>query len=90
MKNLTVTETVITYSESLSLHRAFRSHLMGIPTKAQCAYIKFHIKTLKINQLVFLKCEFSKEQYSSLKMILGSKHAGPILSVLMRNFMYVH
>jgi len=32
---------------------------------------------------VFLKCGFSKEQCSSLKMILGSKHVGAILNVLM-------
>jgi len=31
----------------------------------------------------FYKCDFSKEQCSSLKMILGSKHVGAILSVLM-------
>ena len=31
----------------------------------------------------FKKCDFSKEQCSSLKMILGSKHVGAILSVLM-------
>jgi len=34
---------------------------------------------------VFLKCDFSKEQRSSLKMILGSKHVGAILSILMLN-----
>ena len=27
----------------------------------------------------FLKCDFSKEHCSSLKMILGSKHVGAIL-----------
>jgi len=32
---------------------------------------------------VFKKCDFSEEQFSSLKMILGSKHAGAILNVLM-------
>jgi len=32
---------------------------------------------------VFLKkCDFSEEQYSSLKMVLGSKHVGAILNVL--------
>jgi len=31
--------------------------------------------------------DFSKEQRNSLKMILGSKHVGAILSVLMLNFM---
>jgi len=31
------------------------------------------------------KNDFSKEQRSSLKMILGSKHVGKILSVLMCN-----
>jgi len=31
----------------------------------------------------FQKCDFSKEQCSSLKMIVGSKHVGSILSVLM-------
>ena len=35
------------------------------------------------NQWVFLKCDFSKEQCSSLKMILGSKYVGAILNVLM-------
>jgi len=34
----------------------------------------------------FLKCDFSKEQCSSLKMILGSKHVGAILNVLMYKF----
>jgi len=28
---------------------------------------------------VFLICDFSKEQYGSLKMILGSKHVGAVL-----------
>ena len=32
---------------------------------------------------MFLKRDFSKEQCSSLKMSLGSKHVGAILSVLM-------
>jgi len=32
---------------------------------------------------VFYKRVFSKEQHSSLKMILGSKHVGAILHVLM-------
>jgi len=31
----------------------------------------------------FKNCDFSKEQCSSLKMILGSKHVGAILNVLM-------
>ena len=31
----------------------------------------------------FFKNDFSKEQRSSLRMILGSKHVGAILSVLM-------
>ena len=35
----------------------------------------------------FFKYDFSKEQRSSLKMILGSKHVEAILSVLMWNFM---
>ena len=40
---------------------------------------------------VFLSHDFSKEQFSSLKMILGSKYFGAILSVLMwKNCMYVH
>jgi len=30
----------------------------------------------------FFKCDFSEEQYSSLKMVLGSKHVGEILNVL--------
>jgi len=30
---------------------------------------------------MFQKCVFSKEQCSSLKMILGSKHVGAILNV---------
>jgi len=33
--------------------------------------------------LAKVTCDFSKEQYSSLKMILGSKHVGTILNVLM-------
>ena len=32
----------------------------------------------------FFKYDFSKEQGSSLKMILGSKHVGAILNVLMK------
>jgi len=39
---------------------------------------------------VFFLNEFSNEQHRSLRMILGSKHVGAILSVLMSNFMYVH
>jgi len=31
--------------------------------------------------------DISKEQRSSLRMILGSKHVGAILSILMWNFM---
>jgi len=31
---------------------------------------------------VLKKCDFSEEQCSSLKMILGSKYIGAILSVL--------
>jgi len=31
----------------------------------------------------FKKCDFNKERCSSLKMILGSKHVGAVLSVLM-------
>jgi len=31
----------------------------------------------------FKKCDFSKEQCSYVKMILGSKHVGAILNVLM-------
>jgi len=33
--------------------------------------------------MYFKKCDFSKEQRSSLKMILGSKHVGTILNILM-------
>ena len=32
------------------------------------------------------KCGFSKEECSSLKMILGSKHVGAILNVLVQKF----
>jgi len=40
---------------------------------------------------VFQKCDFSKEQCSSLKTILGSKYVGEILSVLMKKkITYVH
>ena len=40
---------------------------------------------------VLKKCDFSKELFSSMKMILGSKHVGTILNVLiLKNFMYVH
>jgi len=49
-------------------------------------YIKFHIKTLKIaptcfDPYIILReqgCNCSKEQCSSLRMILGSKHVGAI------------
>jgi len=34
-------------------------------------------------RVFFFKCDLSKEQRSSLKMILGSKHVGAILNVLM-------
>jgi len=34
----------------------------------------------------FKKCDFSKEQCSSLKMILVSKHVGAILNVLIYKF----
>jgi len=58
----------------------------------------FYIKTFKIAPTCFdpkiifrelhysllkSQCGFSKEQCSSLKMILGSKHVGAILNVLM-------
>ena len=36
-----------------------------------------------ISECFFFKCDFSKEQFSSLKMILGSKHVAAILNVLM-------
>jgi len=36
-----------------------------------------------MNEFVFFfKCDFSQEQCSSLKMILGTKHVGAILNVL--------
>jgi len=35
---------------------------------------------------VFKKCDFGKEQLSSLKMILGSKYVAVILNVLMQKF----
>jgi len=44
-----------------------------------CSLLKSHFKN---TQWVFLKCDFSKEQCSSLKMILGSKQVGAILNVL--------
>ena len=34
----------------------------------------------------YIICDFSKEQYGTLRMILGSKHVGAILSVLVRFF----
>ena len=43
---------------------------------------QINIKKLK-SECFFFKCDFSKEQCSSLKMILGSKHVGAILNVLM-------
>jgi len=51
----------------------------------------FYIKTFKIAPTYFdpkiifreLHCDFSKEQCSSLKMILRSKHVGAILNALM-------
>ena len=33
-----------------------------------------------------LICDLSQKQYGSLKMVLGSKHVGAILSVLVQNF----
>ena len=50
-----------------------------------CSLLKPHFKNTHwlISQWVFFKCGFSKEQCSSLKMILGSKHVGAILNVLM-------
>jgi len=45
---------------------------------------QYQINIRKLICKCFLKkCDFSKEQYSSLKMILGSKHVGAILNVLM-------
>ena len=45
----------------------------------------------KLISVCFKKCDFSKEQFSSLKMILGSKYVGAILNVLMqKKIMYVH
>jgi len=49
----------------------------------QMHYVKFHIKTLKIAPTCFDPKIILKEQCSSLRMILGSKHVGAILSVLM-------
>ena len=46
----------------------------------KCSYIKFHIKTLKIAPTCF-------DPKIILRMILGSKHVGAILNVLMWNFM---
>jgi len=46
-----------------------------------CSLLKSH----------FLKFYFSKEQYSSLKMILGSKHVGAIFKCFnVKNVMYMH
>ena len=44
-------------------------------------YKNTKLKLLNTNAAI--KCDFSKEHCSSLKMILGSKHAGAILNVLM-------
>jgi len=70
---------------SLLLHRAFRRITLII--NQQMHLIKFHIKTLKIAPTYFdpkiILMDFNKEQRSSLRMILGSKHVGAILSVLM-------
>ena len=40
------------------------------------------INKRKLISECFEKCDFSEEQCSSLKMILGSKHVGAILNVL--------
>ena len=48
-------------------------------------YKNFTLKQLKLLQHVLI-CDFSKEQYGSLKMILGSKHVRAILCVLALNF----
>ena len=59
-------------------------------------YKNTKLKFLKTNAAIWfdkmckikciLKCDFSKEQFSSLKMILGSKHVGEILNDLMQQF----
>jgi hypothetical protein len=53
-----------------------------------CCTVHF-VESLLIILWMFLN-DFSREQRSSLRIILGSKHVGAILSVLMWNFMYVH
>ena len=50
-------------------------------------YKNTKLKLLKTNAAI--KCDFSKEHCSSLKMILGSKHVGAILNVLMYKQFYV-
>jgi len=59
-----------------------------------------HIKTFKIAPTCFdpkiifrelhcssLECDFSEEQFSSLKMTLGLKHVGAILNVLIQTIL---
>ena len=46
-----------------------------------CSSLKSHFFKSVIG---FKKWDFSEEQYSSLKMILGSKHVGGILNVLIK------
>ena len=54
-------------------------------SKEPINYIADHLQgaTLFLAKVTFKKkCDFSKEQCSSLNMILGSKHVGAILNVL--------
>ena len=54
-------------------------------TLTQCDMLPQHpVNIKKLISECFEKCDFSKEQCSSLKMILGSKHVGAILNVLMK------
>jgi len=49
------------------------------------------VNIMKLISECFKKYDFSKEQFSSLKIILGSKHVGAILNVFnVKNVIYVH
>jgi len=73
-------------------HTPIARHTLSSVRLTQYDMLPQHrVNIRKLISECFYKYDFSKEQCSSLKMVLGSKHVGAILNVLMlKYFMYVH
>jgi len=71
----------------MHIHKIFTlkhlKSLQHVSILRSCLMLPQHqVNIRKLISECFEICDFSKEQCSSLKMILGSKHVGAILNVL--------